>query len=290
MQHHHLTMPGRSQGNALAETLVALLALTPLLAGIPLLGKQLDIRHKSLDAARYSVWERTVWRSDGVSNRKPGEQITLEAHDRTVGDPRTGLIAGDRLYEEGVTENLLWRDHRGQRLLAYERAGAVSALHEERRTPGDVGRLFAPAIAHGDGVLAEIAGALQVDHLGLSRRAFANATVTITARPTLAERADRSIGLGQANRRERSSPLLAYAATAAVLSDSWSAADEGQLGGRVDDVTTNELIEMLELPARVIGMQAIGRGRPLYGEGQFAWDPDLRPRSTVVPSAYVRQR
>jgi hypothetical protein len=83
--------------------------------------------------------------------------------------------------------------------------------------------------------------------------------------------------------------LLAYAATAAVLSDSWSAADEGQLGGRVDDVTTNELIEMLELPARVIGMQAIGRGRPLYGEGQFAWDPDLRPRSTVVPSAYVRQ-
>ena len=59
------------------------------------------------------------------------------------------------------------------------------------------------------------------------------------------------------------------------------------IGKRVDDLTTNELIEALELPGQPIAMQAIGKGKPLYGEGQFATEPDLLPRSTVLPSAYI---
>ena len=56
-------------GNAMAEVLVALLGLSPLIAGIPLLGKQLDIKQKGYDCARYIAWERTVWRSS-VENSK----------------------------------------------------------------------------------------------------------------------------------------------------------------------------------------------------------------------------
>jgi hypothetical protein len=37
-------------------------------------------------------------------------------------------------------------------------------------------------------------------------------------------------------------------------------------------------------------MQARGKGEPLYGEGQYGWDPDLRPRSTTLPAAYIDRR
>jgi hypothetical protein len=55
-------------------------------------------------------------------------------------------------------------------------------------------------------------------------------------------------------------------------------------------VTVNELIEQLELPGQPIGMQALGKGRQLFGEGQFGWNPDLRPRSSTLPAAYVDRR
>lgn len=276
------------RGNALAETVIAMLALAPFLAGIPLLGKQLDVKHKTFDAARYSVWERTVWRSDGFDNRKAPEQITIEARERLLGDPRVGIVAPETLYAEGVAENPLWRDRQRAPLLDYQRV-PVTATHEERRTPADVGRLFAPAVAHGDGAVAALASLLQVEDLGLSRRAFATASVNVNVRPTLHLLADRSPQLGTIAPAQQHE-VLVQRANGAVLSDSWSAASEAQLGQRVDEVTTDELIEMLELPARIVGQQALGKGRPLYGEGQFAWDPDLRPRTTTLPAAYVTQR
>jgi hypothetical protein len=50
------------------------------------------------------------------------------------------------------------------------------------------------------------------------------------------------------------------------------------------------MVEKLEAPGQPIAMQAIGKGKLLYGEGQFAADPDLRPRSTVLPSAYITRK
>ena len=65
---------------------------------------------------------------------------------------------------------------------------------------------------------------------------------------------------------------------------------ENTMQRRVDYVTTNELIEELEQPGRAIGLQALGKGQPLYGEGQYGWDPDLRARSTALPAAYITRR
>jgi hypothetical protein len=58
----------------------------------------------------------------------------------------------------------------------------------------------------------------------------------------------------------------------------------------VDYVTTDELLESLELPARPIGAMALGKGRLLYGEGQYAWEPELRPSSNTLPAAYITRR
>jgi hypothetical protein len=287
----HGECAARQRGAAMAETIVALLALTPFIAGVPLLGKQLDVKHKSFDAARYSVWERTVWRSDGASNRKSDADITLEMRDRTLGDPRAGLLATDALRARGITENPLWRDRQRERLLDYDDNGApISRTHDERPTPVDVGYFLVPGVAYGDGPISAVAAALQVDDLNLNRNAFATTSVSVGLRPVLSRATDQPPTLAVRNAAQGQHGQLVQRAAGAVLSDTWSANDENHLRRRVDDLTTNELIEDLERPGRPIGMQAVGRGQPLYGEGQYGWDPDLRPSSNTLPAAYITPR
>lgn len=271
----------RSRGNALAETMVALLALVPFIGGIVLLGKQLDVKHKSFDALRYSVWERTVWSARG-NHAKSDADITVEALDRSFGNPEAGLLPIEQLRAGGVSQNPFWRDGR-QALLTDTPGAAIRSDFADGVAPVDAGYIALSALAHGDGPLAVAAQALQMDDLSLNRRAFTTATIEANLRPVLAFRAD----------HEASNPEhapLTQRATGAVLSDTWSSRDEREFSRRVDNVTANELIETLELPGRPIAMQSLSKGGPLYGEGQYGWDPDFRPRSNTLPSAYITER
>jgi hypothetical protein len=286
----HASSPTQ-RGHAIAETLVALLALSPFIVGLPLLGKQLDIKHKSLDAARYAVWERSVWQSDGAANRKTPEEILLEARDRTLGDPQVGVVAVDQLYASGVTENRFWLDRSRERLIDYRNNRAPIALAlEQRAASTEIGQFFVPGLAHGEGALAAAVQVLQVEHLGLRRRALAHADISIGVRPLLSERAQTKTTLGARERMEAEIPSLTHRARGALLSDTWSARDEDEFRTRVDRVTPNEALAALELPARAIGVNALGKGRMLYGEGQFAWEPELRPYSSTLPAAFLRRR
>lgn len=61
---------------------------------IPMLGKYMDIRHMTEEAARYGVWERTVWNGkvgeyNGVTSLKSAAQIQNEITHRVLGD---GLV------------------------------------------------------------------------------------------------------------------------------------------------------------------------------------------------------
>lgn len=252
------------RGNAMVETVVALTVLTPFLGCIALLGKQLDLKHKSFDALRYSVWERTVW----SGNSKSDADVRIEALDRAFGDPTAGVTALDSLRSDGVSQNLFWRHHR-QPLL-----NGVSSRSADEAVPIDVGYVLVPGLAHGTGPVAAAAGALRMSDLHLNRRSFASATIEANIRPLLAH---------------GDSPLT-QRATGALLSDTWSPRDEAEFGRRVDRIVANELIEDLELPGRILSMQAPTKGGPLYGEGQYGWDPQLRPRSNALPSAYVVER
>lgn len=262
-------MHAPNRGNAMVETIVALAVLSPFLGCIALLGKQMDVKHKSFDALRYSVWERTVW----SGNAKTDAEVTVEALDRSFGDPGTGVVAADSLRSEGVSRNPLWR-HRRQSLLRAPIGGAVSFQASDDTAPVDAGYVLVPGLAHGTGPVGAAAGALRMDDLNLNRRSFASATIEAHVRPLLAH----------------GDSALTQRATGALLSDTWSPRDENDFGRRVDRVTANELIEALELPGRILSMQAPSKGSPLYGEGQYGWDPQLRPRSNALPSAYVVER
>jgi hypothetical protein len=261
-------MCATNRGNATIETIVALAVLSPFLGCIALLGKQLDVKHKSFDALRYSVWERTVW----SGNAKSEADLTNEALDRSFGDPSAGVVATDSL-RPGVSRNPLWRHFR-QSLLTTPIGSALSLDSSNDSVPVDVGYVLVPGLAHGTGPVGVAAHALRMDDLDLNRRSFASATIEANIRPLLAH---------------GDSPLT-QRATGALLSDTWSPRNENDFGRRVDRITANELIEDLELPGRILSMQAPTQGGPLYGEGQYGWDPPLRPRSNALPSAYVVER
>lgn len=279
------------RGNATVEAIVSLLALSPFLIGIPLLGKQLDLKHKAYDSARYSVWERTVWSNAGSANRKSDADISLESRDRTLGDPRSGVLAVENLRERGLGENPIWRDAENRRIVRHADGANTTRLDMNERPPSiNVGRWIAAGVAHGGGPVERIAETLQLRHLGLNSHGLASASTAIVLRPLLIQAAQQRVSLDILVEEEPEAEQIVQRAEGAILSDAWSARDENVLGRRVDDVTTNELIDELERPGRVMGIQARGKGQPLYGEGQYGWDPDLRPRSTVVPSSYVRRQ
>jgi len=262
-------MHATNRGNAMVETIVAVAVLSPFLGCIALLGKQIDVKHKSFDALRYSVWERTVW----SGNAKTDAQVTIEALDRSFGDPSAGVVAADSLRSDGVSRNPLWRHHR-QSLLSAPVGNAVSFQASDDTVPVDAGYVLLPGLAHGTGPVGVVANALRMDDLNLNRRSFASATIEAEVRPLLAQ---------------GDSPLT-QRATGALLSDTWSPRDENEFGRTVERITADELIEDLELPGRILSMQAPRKGSPLYGEGQYGWDPQLRPRSNALPSAYVVER
>jgi hypothetical protein len=259
------------------------------------LGKQLDIKHKSYDATRYAVWERTVYRSDGA--QKSAADIDLEARDRSFGNARAGLSTAASLRNDGVTQNVLWRDRAGQRLLVGgggDRNGPqpFSSTEAPRESPVEVGRITVPQIAYGSNAVGNaVMTALGVKPIGVNRDSFATAGFTVRMRPTLGAMADRPFALRPSGQQSNRQPIE-QAASGGILSDTWSPRSEDDLHTRIDNLVANERLWQAEMPGMALGFLG-GKGTPLYGEGQYGFGrgyldgPDFSVPSTSLPSNYV---
>ncbi|OGT31677.1 MAG: hypothetical protein A2W28_09180 [Gammaproteobacteria bacterium RBG_16_51_14] len=120
------------QGQAMTELLItASMLLVPLLLLIPLLGKYIDIKHSTIEAARYEAWEYTVWyngtnngqaddRPDGYPNAQPVKGLTqtqIESRRRFFSDITLPIANDDKTIgwrNEPGKRNPLWLDHEGR--------------------------------------------------------------------------------------------------------------------------------------------------------------------------------
>jgi len=137
-------MKHRHSGQAMTETIIAAsFVLIPLFLLIPLLGKYIDIRHTTIQAARYEAWEYTVWYRDnnkrttinpyaeqpnGVKDENNNDvPLPTKGYTELQKEARQRFFSGDayspdnrisKLYDDDdarwdITEtNPLWRTHR----------------------------------------------------------------------------------------------------------------------------------------------------------------------------------
>ena len=265
------------RGSALIESLLLIGVLAPMLFGMALMGKYLDVKAAALEASRYAVWERTVWadsRSDwgDVGARKSESRIAEEIGALVLAHPSTTVAPAGR-----GAGNPLWRNRRHEPFLKgvgitddSGRPVAVPGALTSHATEAPADALlvdrFAAGPLAGDGLAGVAAGigeqlsdlgtecAVGVDlerGLGLGVRNFAEAEVMVPTRdffgPDTAE--------------------LRFSARAAILSNGWTAFDHETFRRRVDNLTLDELVSCAVLPGQLFAMISLGPDKPLYGEG-----------------------
>src|SRR5512147_2715603 len=106
-------------GQALVEFLIAAtLVLIPLFLIIPLLGKYMDLKATTIQAARYAAWERTVWfgSADWPAAQKDDIKIQREIQQRFFSDTATVKLQSSDSNAGGwggTGPKPLWRDRAG---------------------------------------------------------------------------------------------------------------------------------------------------------------------------------
>ncbi len=147
-----LALHRRSQsGQALAEfTIAAATVLLPLFLIIPLLGKYMDIKASTIQAARYAAWERTAWfgSSDWAAGQKTDLEIQHEVLQRFFSDTATAKIQSSQSTMTGWGNNApkpLWRDRAGNYMLADYNA-SVTQGSPRSQTPGTMDAVLDPVV------------------------------------------------------------------------------------------------------------------------------------------------
>ncbi len=294
----------RSAGQALTEFVILCLAIVPLFLAIPVLAGYFDLKHRSQQASRYAVWERTVWspeagawKNGGAQAVKPDARLQKEVDRRIFNHPLHPL------QDEEVSEDPLWTDH------AYGRLVRDSAARDESGNPQSyrvltrgslddtpvrnplvdpvasdgipfVGEALAGILQALDGIL----DALPIDTecrfeavdaengLNLSRRSYARVDLSVPLEVALAPAA---------------AEQMSMTPSAAILSNSWAAPDEDMFRDRVGRAVTNEWVDCITWPlSTFFGFFALGTNEVLFGEVRPASPAGMEARTNVLLPEY----
>ena len=133
----------RQSGQSLVELAVLAVVLVPLFLLVPMVGKYIDVKQTSLQAARYAAWERTVWYpqtppytyAEGAAV-KGDAQLQEEVRHRLFTDTRAAITAQDgQPGQGGGGPNPLWVGPAGHQLIPY---GNVAAQTRDNAAPGSM--------------------------------------------------------------------------------------------------------------------------------------------------------
>lgn len=127
----------KQQGQAIAEfNVTAAFLLVPLFIMIPLLGKYIDMKHSSVQAARYMAWERTVWfeqapKYSSTASVKSATVLEKETLSRLFGNTDRPVSSQDKNTLSGDEVNLLWKDNGGRPLVEMDNVSATFSNGDE---------------------------------------------------------------------------------------------------------------------------------------------------------------
>lgn len=253
-------------GQAMTEfQITAVYILVPLFLFIPLLGKYLDIKHATIEAARYQAWEYTAWynaadnhdimknfTSASVPYKTPAQTVT-ETQRRFFSAIREGSAAipistadKDKGWK-AVDRNPLWTDHRAQPLFT---GNMTATLVTSSDTPGfkifgvDTGHVMSAILKVFDfvfsafgKVLGIIPGNSGAGFSAINTKGYVKSAVDAPVRtfPGVIDVYDNPI-------------ILNFPAKAGVLSETWSSGGPlhtyNQVGGAVPTTLLKELQSM----------------------------------------------
>lgn len=270
-------------GQATTELLIAAsFVLVPLLILIPLLGKYIDIRHATIQAARYEAWEYTVWyngtaggisddRPNGYPNTLPIKTVNqLEAESMRRFFSRTDLpISGDDVDGwDDVDRNTLWTDHRNGRLWDGTLDSATPTDRNEP-TPDLSGGIMSDIIGILDLIFEALAGALALGGSSVGFTAINVDGYSVSEVATVVRVPDGLIDFANMYDEGVDDTTggfdLTFRSRAAVLTDSWNAGGlehtTNQAGGLVptkllqtliDDVLPSWVRDALDIMAIIV--------------------------------------
>jgi hypothetical protein len=263
-------MKQAQRGQSMTEFLIcASFALVPLFLGISLLGKYIDIKQTTIQAARYEAWEYTVWFADNTETSsnflavpQPVKSTALtrnETKQRFFTDPGNGVTPSAIISTDSTTgwsagtANPLWVDHAGQPLYAGV-DGASESLNSSEDTPtipiiGDVMNTLFNVIDAGFSAIRSLMSFANsaVGFTAINSKGNAEATVSmqVAVNPTFVANYNNLNGVpGTSN--ELTGGTLDFSTSASVLSDAWNAGGVAhtynQAGGAVPTTLLNQLI------------------------------------------------
>jgi hypothetical protein len=261
-------------GQAMTETLVtASTVLVPLLLLIPLMGKYIDIKHATIQAARYEAWEYTAWygnnnirtgpwssgeRSagfttvDGSSLSQPVKSTAdtqQESRQRFFSSTQSPISSMDVSGWDETYANNLWKDHRQTRLWE----GDIPSGHlpeSSGSTPDYSGGVLNSLLDILDAVFGAIAYAMQlvgsdVGFTAINTKGLAssNVMVPVSAPAGLIDFAT----LTDTGSIDDSTTAidLEFEAGAAVLTDGWNAGGLGHTINQVGGITPTKILDSL---------------------------------------------
>jgi len=169
--------PGAQRGQAMTEfTIAAACVLVPLFLMLPFLGKFMDMKATSIQAARYAAWERTVWYGSNQweSGQKSDQQIKNEVVQRFFNDTADKALKSADLNAPAGSPKALWTDHAGTTIL-----GNTNSTSAVSSTPGTINTYLA---IFRNGV--NLVGAVLDTKFKLDTSSLYTSTVTLTAAKT----------------------------------------------------------------------------------------------------------
>ena len=265
----------RQTGQAMTETLItASTVLVPMLLLIPLLGKYIDIKHATIQAARYEAWEYSVWYSNNAVRTGPwssGERSSgfqdLNGHDlpqpvksvtalqqesrqrffSQTNMPITSTDATDGWKNDNA--RLLWQDHRGN-LLWEGDIPSGTKTKSSASTPDYSGGVLNTLLDIIDAVFGAIAYAMKlvgsdvgftaINTDGLSK---SDLIVPVSAPVGLIDFATITDTGGVDD--STTAQDLEFEASAAVLTDGWNAGGLMHTTNQVGGLTPTKILDSL---------------------------------------------